>query len=80
MPEGRPEDRIEFASSLYSEEGVRDAARAFSELAEITVSVEGEAIVAQLGDYGGDRDALRDELGNHALYETIVRAQEAEDC
>ncbi|MFH2009453.1 MAG: HxsD-like protein [bacterium] len=75
-----PERRIEFASSLYSEEGVREAARAFAEVVEITVSVEGAAIVAQLGDYDGDRDVLGDELGNHALYETIVRETEAGDC
>ena len=74
------ENRIEFAASLYSEEAVREAARAFGSLAEITVSVEGEAIVAQLGDYDGDGEALRDELGNHALYETILREQKAEDC
>ncbi len=68
--------QIHFASSLYDAEAVREATRAFAEVAPLTVRQEGDDIIVELGAYDGDAEILRDELCNHALYETILRDNE----
>jgi len=64
---------MHFASSLYDVEAVREATQAYTEVAPLTVRLEKDEIVVEIGAYDGDQEVLRDEFCNHVLYKTILR-------
>lgn len=69
-------EQITFARSLYAPEAVEAAAAAYAELAEIAVTVGADTIEVTVDKPDPElASVLLDELSNHALYETILRAR-----
>ena len=64
--------RVSFARSLYLQEAVEEAARAYAQHVPIKIEAEGDCWVAELAS---DDPDLADAFGNHALFETIKRRQ-----
>ncbi len=64
---------LRFHKSLYSETAIRRAAERFAELGQIEVTeAEADWLVAVTPLRESLRERLGDELGNHALFETIL--------
>ncbi len=71
-------ETLVLSRSLYLPEAVQAAADAFAELAEVEVRVLDAAIEVSMSGVDPDvADVIADELGNHALHETIVRRRGA---
>lgn len=69
-----PETEVQFSSDLYVLEAVTDSARAFGELATVTVESApgGSTIIVRFSEVQEDvADALADEFCNHVLAGTI---------
>jgi len=71
-------ERIDFDSTLYSQEAVRAAAEAYAEVATIELSEDSGSITAAISataDY--DPATIAHAFANHALHETIARRRQA---
>lgn len=69
-----PESEVHFSSDLYVLAAVNDSARAFGELATVTVESApgGSTIIVRFSEVKEDvADALADEFCNHVLAGTI---------
>ncbi len=69
-------EQLRFSRSLYEPEAVRAAVKAFDALAQFEVSLTADDVVVTISDPDEElADVLADELCNHALHQTVIRAR-----
>ena len=73
---------LEFSTSLYREDAIREAAAVYGGLATISVNADGHFVSVTLTDVSPDLDSdtardLADHFANHALHLSITSARRA---
>ena len=69
-------EQLLFSRSLYEPEAVEDAVRAFDALARFEVQLTADDIIVTISEPDAElADVLADELCNHALHQTVIRAR-----
>lgn len=70
-------ERIAFSRTLYAVEAVQAAVKTFEHLAKLELSVGSDELSLTMTDADPDvADVLLDELANHALVGTVIRAND----
>lgn len=68
--------KVRFHKKLYSQEAVKAAVEAFSDVANITTSEKGSYVIADIETSPTDMEVVR-EFANYVLGETIAKRGES---
>lgn len=69
-------ERVALSRSLYSPDAVQAAAKAYEEVAKISLEDSAGDIVVTFSDLGPADAEIVDAFCNHALHETVLRARQ----